>query len=242
MDRYELVYWKITDEQLARWKCLDPSFPRHLVHDCAINVLTFFDLLDRENAETIASYRNVEATQPDALRKGTYPDEITYYLFQIFSTDVKKDYRFNTFPFNENSELFLRSHIPPGHGTFMMMYTETVDEMGNTIKINGHAIIVSIDSIGTLVLIDPQQQLIYKDPTSIQEMITAGNYTHFLLLFSSLKRAHNLSKTMLTVRKEKNAQPSKRQRIGSGGTRKKRRNNRKTKSKHRKSKSKSKSK
>jgi hypothetical protein len=48
---YELLKWKITDDDIREWRCLDPSFPRGEAYDCTINVLTFLKLLNRNDTD-----------------------------------------------------------------------------------------------------------------------------------------------------------------------------------------------
>jgi hypothetical protein len=210
MEKYELLTWRITDEKLDKWTCLDPNYPRDKAYDCTINVLTFFDLLDRGSSETIAAYKNIESNKPNAFTKGTSTIEVTDYLYQVLTTDIKRDYRFFQFPFNSDSEAFLREKIPRGHGTLILLRSD---------KPVGHDIIAAIDDSGVLVFLDPQQQKGYYGNESIKEMILTNRYTHFFLLFSSLKRAHLLSESNLSVRKKKNYQPTKRQRTSYGGKR-----------------------
>jgi hypothetical protein len=220
MERYELLTWRITDEKLEQWKCLDPNYPRDKAHDCTINVLSFFDLLDRDNAETIAEYKNIEATNPNAFKKGTLPIEVTEHLYQVLTTDIKRDYKFFSFPFNAGYADFLKQQIPPGHGTLILLRSD---------QPVGHDIIVAVDEKGLLVFIDPQQYNIYYTPEMIEQALKG--YTHFNLLFSSLKKAHMLSETKFNVRKNKDdVHPTKRQRTSYGGKRgKKNKKNKRTK-------------
>jgi len=208
MERYELLTWKISDKKINQWKCLDPNYPRDKAHDCTINVLTFFELLDRDNAETIAAYKNIEANQPNSFKKGTLPTEVTEHLYQILTTDIKKDYKVLSFQFNPESEAFIKQQIPPGYGTLILLRND---------QTVGHDIIVAVDKNGRLVFLDPQQQKVYYTPEMIQQMLKG--YTYFNLLFSSLKKAHLLRETKLTVRKKKDENLTKRQRTSYGGKR-----------------------
>jgi len=208
MEKYELLTWRITDEKLDQWKCLDPNYPRDKAYDCTINVLSFFDLLDRDNAETIAKYKNIESNNPNSFKKGTSPTEVTEHLYQVLTTDIKRNYQFFSFPLTADYADFLKQKIPHGHGTLILLRND---------QSVGHDIIVAVDEKGLLVFLDPQQHKIYYTPEMIQQAL--NGYTHFFLLFSSLKKARNLKDTTLTVRKEKVESPTKKIRTRYGGKR-----------------------
>ena len=213
---YELLKWRITDDKLDEWRCLDSSFPREKAVDCTINVITFFNLLNRSEAEEIAHRKNVEANQPFSFRKGTYEYELINHFFNASSNDLMrtKEYKFTDFSFESNYIHNLENTLSPGYGTLINMKC-------NHRNCTWHSIIAAVNSSGKLVMLDPQQLKSYTTYGAIENMIETNKYTGYSLPFKRASQVHKLADTILTVRKSHSSQrDKKRRRLQGGKTRK----------------------
>lgn len=213
---YELLKWRITDDKLDEWRCLDISFPREKSVDCAINVITFFNLLNRSEAEEIAHQKNVEANQPFSFRKGTYEYELINHFFKISSNDLirTKEYKFIDFSFESNYIHNLEQTLTPGYGTLINMKC-------NHTNCVWHSIIAAVNSSGKLIMLDPQQMKSYSTYYAIDNMIENNKYTGYSLPFKRASQVHKLTDTILSVRKSRSRQhDKKRRRLQGGKTRK----------------------
>ena len=209
---YELLKWRITDDKLDEWKCLDTSFPREKAYDCTINVITFFNLLNRSEAEEIAHRKNVEANQPFSFRKGTYEYELINHFFKISSDDLirTKEYKFIDFNFESNYIHNLEQTLTPGYGTLINMKC-------NHEKCVWHSMIAAVNGSGKLVMLDPQQLKSYTTYDAIENMIENNKYTGYSLPFKRASQVHKLADTVLSVRKSRSSQRHKKRRRLQGG-------------------------
>jgi hypothetical protein len=218
---YQLLKWRITDDDISEWRCLDSSFPRREAYDCTINVLTFLKLLNRNEAEKIAHKKNVEANQPFSFNKGTYDYEVINHFFNISKDDRIRtnEYTFIDFTLESNFIHYLEQSLTPGYGTLINMRCYTK-------KCSAHAIIAAVNSSGKLVMLDPQQVIYYSTYAQIEKMIETQNYDSFGLPFKR-KSVIRKADTMLTVRKSHSSQPAKKKRRLQGGKTRKTRKTRK---------------
>jgi hypothetical protein len=220
---YQVLKWRITDDKLDEWKCLDSSFPREKANDCTINVITFFNLLNRSEAEEIAHLKNVEGNLPYVFKKGTYEYELINHFFTLSSNDLirTKVYKFIDFSFDSNYIHSLEQTLTPGYGTLINMKC-------NHTKCVWHSIIAAVNSSGKLVMLDPQQLKSYTTYSSIENMIESNKYTDFSLPFKRASQVHKLADTILSVRKSHSSQRDKKRRRLQGGKSRKARKTKKT--------------
>ena len=63
MPTHKILTWKITNEMVNKWKCLDPDISKNIATDCTINSLQFFDVIDRKEAEREHNRRTMSKEQ-----------------------------------------------------------------------------------------------------------------------------------------------------------------------------------
>ena len=211
---YEVLKWRITDGKMNEWNCLDSNFPREKAYDCTINVITFFNLLNRSEAEEIAHRKNVEAYQPFSFKKGTYEYELINHFFHITSDDPirTKEYKFTEFSFQSNYIHILEQSLTPGYGTIINMKC-------NHTNCVWHSMIAAVNGNGKLVMIDPQQMKTYLTYSEIEKMIETSKYTSFTLPFKRASHVRKLKESVLSVRKNNSSQRDNKRRRLQGGRR-----------------------
>jgi len=203
---YELNRWKITDAKMNAWERLDTVCPRELAKDCAVNVVTFLNLLDRNTAKIISRDLNVR-------QKGVDFGAIIPYIYEdvIRREYVKTNHVYNIF--NMNAPIFELLVRRLGKGYAMIVELLYPSE-NNSIK--GHCVVLGVTDNGDPIIVDPQQEAYYRGWETIQTYMNSGKIFGFGA-YLRLKREKRLkNETTERVRKPSPEQHTrKKRRIGS---------------------------
>jgi hypothetical protein len=203
---YEVNRWKITDAKMNAWERLDTVCPRELTTDCAVNVVTFLNLLDRNTAKIISRDLNVR-------QKGVDFGAIIPYIYEdvIRREYVKTNHVYNIFKMNAPVFELLIHHLGKGYAMILeLLYTS-----GNN-STKGHAVVLGVTDNGDPILIDPQQETYSRGWETIHTYMNSGKIFGFgaYLRLKRTKRFKN--ETSERVRKPSPEQHTrKRRRIGS---------------------------
>ena len=200
MPTHKILTWKITNEMVNKWKCLDPDISKNIATDCTINSLQFFDVIDRKEAEKLSKEMN------NIKKTGTYPNETLSFIFNKFNNEMKEIHEISeshNFK-NNNWKEYLIKLIKPGYASIFLIYGHN----------HGHALIVGVTDDKQLVLIDPQQEIFFVTNESIDEYLTKYEFIKFRLIYKNLKESNkrNLNPTKIQIRKQKIEEPKRKKR------------------------------
>lgn len=158
-----IIQWRITDKMIDEWKHLSCS--NKIGHDCVINSLAFFKLIDIDLAKELSKKTNFSET-------GLTQEQIKYLLVDhmtklhseknthIVASNISLD--------NKEDIKHFFNNIHNGYGTIISLFAKT----------NGHMLIFAKDSTGNGYLIDPQTQLIRKGNEEIIPFIDNSKFIH----------------------------------------------------------------
>ena len=192
MSKYQLLSFEITNKQIQEWEPLDKNHQEPV--DCAINVLHFFNIIDKEDiAGQLSKLKNVT-------KKGTLYAEIIYFLNQKY-----KDYKFKIKRIDTN-EYFIKllNEIPLKNGIISLL--------GRTEM--GHANIIAKNNNNIIYILDPQQNSHFQlnsDYSNLNNFINDNKYNSFSTIFVKPKKleiknkiARNRKETKIQIRKPSN--------------------------------------
>jgi hypothetical protein len=206
LKNYTVNRWKLTNDQLNTWSRLDKICPREIAFDCAVNVVTFLNLLDRKMAKPLARIQNV-------LQKGISTDNVSPLIYEdiLRKEYVKTEHEFFNFDFSDENFDLLTRHIRRGYATILAF------QKGKGSQGVGHFVIFFVNpENGYPVLLDPQQETYYSTSEQVASLVSSGQYTHFGLFLRNKREKRHLQETQKRVRKETQEEPTrKRRRIGS---------------------------
>lgn len=208
LKEYKLSDWKLTRKQVLAWSRLDKVCPREIAFDCAVNVSSFLELLDRDTAKLISRQRNV-------LQEGIGSEVISSLIYEdvIRREYLKTHHAFFNFEFDNSILELITKNLGRGHATIMGLQRAPRPP---SLRGIGHFVILAIDpDTGLPGILDPQQEKYYPYDL-IPQLISSGTFTHFGL-YLRLKREKRLGhETSKRVRKPSPEQHTrKRRRVGS---------------------------
>jgi len=208
LKEYKLSDWQLTRKQVLAWSRLDKVCPREIAFDCAVNVSSFLELLDRETAKRISRQRNV-------LQEGIGSEVISSLIYEdvIRREYLKTHHAFFGFELDNSILDLITEKLGRGHATIMALQRAPRPPALHGI---GHFVILAIDpDTGLPGILDPQQEKYYPYDL-IPQLISSGTFTHFGL-YLRLKREKRLGhETSNRVRKPSPEQHTrKKRRVGS---------------------------
>lgn len=142
---FEIYKWKLDPDDLDKWRRLNDACPKDQSKDCAVNVASFLKIIDRNDAEIIAENKNI-------MQMGTLMEDSQEAIYNKMDDKSFKKTIINVpILFNKNAFQLIRNKVGEGYLTVMHMYmTHNV----------GHSVIIGVMH-NEVIVIDPQQQLIY---------------------------------------------------------------------------------
>ena len=137
-----IIQWKITDKMLEEWNHLSCS--TEFGHDCVINSLAFFKLIDIDSAKELSKKTNFR-------KAGLMPEQIKFLLVdhmtRLYNTKNTHIVESKISLDNKEDVKHFFNKIHAGHGTVIALYS----------KIHGgHMLVYAKDLAGNSNLFDPQ--------------------------------------------------------------------------------------
>ena len=159
----KLTTFYITNEDIEKWKPLAPRDKS--LTDCAINVLSFFKIIEKKNATDLAELRNSTKT-------GVQNSEIVYFMN-------------NKYPNLKYSWIHAENQIekiPSSHG-IIAWFENSKDR-----KIMGHLAIIARSNEGHFFLLDPQSnKLSFINEINFKEYLNRNNWDKVFTLYEKPK-------------------------------------------------------
>ena len=190
-----ILTFKVEPEEINNCKPLDST--NYNPTDCAINVIDFFKIIDKNIALNLSKLKNTT-------EKGTLIPEIIYFLTQHNPSLIFKEY--DIYDLNKKNDYFqnfINKKLKSNEGFIALFSSE--------LKM-GHAVFIAKDSNNKLFIID-RQQSIMTDITDMNNLNTYMNNHKFdkIISFfynikskkksSSGERKHGLEETDIIIRK-----------------------------------------
>ena len=198
-NEYVLNRWHFRKEILEGWKRLHYEFPKSESHDCVINTMNFLQLLPRDEAEDLARRHNFAKT-------GCFPkqkmDGIYEKYIKEFGTKTSQ-YLFN-FPIYSKSFKYLLDTLEEGYATLIDLNKDG----------SGHTVVACVYN-GQLVILDPQQEKVYKTDDEIVTWITRHQWCILGLYFKSNNDKRFLEESAVRKVKSIGEPPLKKRRLKS---------------------------
>jgi hypothetical protein len=173
-NRANLLKFKITNEMINTWTCLDPKGVKAGTKDCTFNVFAFFDILSKTDAR-VRSYYHAD---------GTSHEDRTRMLFERFDwNDI----------FKNTNQIYKDVPKDPDNFSILMNELAGVIEPGYGIPIDaqhssgGHSFILAVTDDREICVIDPQIQKIYRGMIGVQQYFNEQDYNIFGLYYESEK-------------------------------------------------------
>jgi hypothetical protein len=193
-----LLTHKISNEKINQWNCLNKDVPREERYDCTINSMTFLDLIERDTAENYAKDINL-------LKSGVSDTQIVHELHKIFSNESEnRSYKIKHLGLDTEWKRKIKNKLGKNDSTVGLFHRQS------TI---GHAVVLAKNEDNILFIFDPQQQMYYPDVDSIvDKYIKSQKFVNLSLIYNT--KTGRKQETTVQLRKKKQLQPSKKQRIG----------------------------
>lgn len=142
VNNIKILQWSITDSQIKGWKCLSNS-PGDKT-DCALNSLSFLNVIERNYAKILSIEANKTKTplSINKLRKelGKVTDKKSFIVFKYFN-DIN------------DAVIVLNNELLNGHGTLLLI--------NNTKEGMGHALIIRKNGKYNYNIIDTQSDTVF---------------------------------------------------------------------------------
>jgi len=203
-NNFILNRWHFRKEILEGWKRLHYEFPKSESHDCVINSMNFLQLLPRDEAEDLARRHNFAKT-------GCYPKQKMEKIYEKYIKEFgtkTSQYLFN-FHIYAKSFKYLLDTLEEGYATLIDLNKDG----------SGHTVIACVYN-GQLVILDPQQEKVYKTDEEIVTWITRHEWYILGLYFktnttdkrvleeSAVRKVKSIGEPVMKKRRLKSRTPS----------------------------------
>ena len=170
----KLLQKRIYDEQFIK-TCLNPELKRNTVTDCVINSIYFLDFIDEITAKEYSKIANS--------KKGLKIDKTIEILFDLFKRQERNiNFKLNNAAGYKSLQNIFKNKLllEKGYGT--------VAFFSNNNTKTGHAVVIARNILGELIIIDLQQERIYKGEIEINSFINTNVFDNIILLYDTFKR------------------------------------------------------
>jgi len=169
MDNYEglnLLKWPITHKMVVEWKKLDVTCSPDKAHDCGINSLSFFNLINKGFALDLSKLTNQR-------QRGISPKQ----LFGLITKHQKnKEFKMEKNIIDNNINLnTILEKIGHNYGTIVLL-CDSENCNGN----NNHIVIFAVNNDGQPVILDTQQLISIVGSYDVDAYLGKYKIIHFI--------------------------------------------------------------
>jgi hypothetical protein len=181
----KLLQFEIKPDAIENWRCLNPHIPRHEAKDCAIQSLTFLQIIkDRKLAEYYADI---------AHKKGGVfleTETIPMFIYNNHPDNYEAIFVLHNFwgnkPFDKWYKI-LDKKLKQGHATILNAWYTKNNKRG------GHAFVIGKDRTNTLYAWDPQQHLFLPGYDGLHKYFSDQNYDQMAYIVKKSKKSRKRS-------------------------------------------------